>query len=159
MENIHDSTIAVKLSFDFENLNNITKLHCKTIFLGGHKSLLTVNGEKPKCFLCKETNHTRASCRLAKLVCTKCKKPGHGQCIYSTVTRQRLTEEEYEIDQLSENEQPESVEDSNDPAVENIKPMSKLPPTLIDQLVEKHPNTHEEQLLNNTTQFYKLYFR
>ena len=162
MENIHDSTIVVKLSFDFENLNNITKLHCETIFLGGHKCLLTVNGEKPKCFLCKETNHTRANCRLAKIVCTKCKKPGHGQCSYSTVTRQRLTEEEDEIDPLSENEQPILAENSNDPAVENIKPMTKLPPTLIplmdilcdDQLVGKHLNTesHEEQPLNNTTQ-------
>jgi hypothetical protein len=73
---IQNGTIRIKVSFEdkiedkVRNLTGYSKVN-------GLKTLITIAGEKNKCFFCNNKEHAIKDCPLKSLKCTKCNNRGH----------------------------------------------------------------------------------
>ena len=80
-ETYKESTIKngvkrVKISFPKDADPIVQSLPGPTVMYG-LKCVLTIAGQKPKCYFCNEDDHTIAKCPVKQSICNKCHQKGH----------------------------------------------------------------------------------
>jgi hypothetical protein len=111
---VRNGTVRVKVTFNDDLEDKVRNLTGYSKYLFGLKTLITIAGEKNKCFFCNSLEHSIKDCEVKKLTCNKCNNKGHTseKCDLSerlkALNRAEIDESDYVL-----------VENSGQTAVEN----------------------------------------
>lgn len=159
----------IKINFPTESEKLVNNLVGPVKFFG-LRALITIAGQRPRCFFCHDQNHTIKECQLKDTLCTKCNYKGHppDKCSLAekikSINRTKIDYCDLFMEELPESEpQTESehhiADDAPQPNTQNINTNNQQGDS-INEMSMDLPNLEDEasnllgstRAINNTTQ-------